>query len=637
MLFRRHALEYLHQLPACLAILIFIQCLLGCSLVRSTNYLSSPNDFEGILTEQTLELNSSIPPLDVRGGTILAENSAAFETKVSLIKNARRSIDILNPFFPMDYTSSFIAKELIAAANRGVRVRLMLDFYANQKSQIFYSMLEKTAEAGGGRLQVKFFRAPPANPASDEEYPALRLKHRFLLIDEQYLIVGGRDFDDSCHSGSSKLPASKRAAASDLLIEFRTTAWPLTRSFEQFWTHPLFAATLAELIRNNNESTQISQSEELMHQQARTYQEKYSTQNVYEEHRSSAADCAPSPIALTAEPPPAPTNTKKGRRRKAIAAFKPEAASYMRRFRQCRKVPQRQYPAYSLDPGAKLFYLENLPAQRTADKTRLKHILRPSNGKEEESGKYVHNTLLAAFRNTCRLASASQPRQIVILAPHFFPSSNVLSLLAQMQNGEIPCAHVNITIITNAPQPKINDFSAIAGRYQLSALFSYLAKNRQQNRGATLRYFEYSPASEEQQIFIAGTVMLFGPDIFIGSTDANVRAYMLETSNGVFIRNSPQLHAKYLDWTEHLLEDALSVTEQTALISQGSFYELLKHDADLIGYPANYKEAAGETAAEHDDRASLLHKVYRLSLKVAQGGLWHKSAEQEFDEAFEGM
>ena len=73
------------------------------------------------------------------------------------VRNARKSLDLAYYIFADDYSSSLLAQELIAAARRGVRVRVFLDYFNNYRRLDLFRFLQREATRGAGSLEVRLF------------------------------------------------------------------------------------------------------------------------------------------------------------------------------------------------------------------------------------------------------------------------------------------------------------------------------------------------------------------------------------------------------------------------------------------------------------------------------------------------
>jgi phosphatidylserine/phosphatidylglycerophosphate/cardiolipin synthase-like enzyme len=112
-------------------------------------WLSTESQEEGLLSDETLALNASTPPLEVKAGRIILDNDSAFVQKLELIRGARKSLDLAYYIFEDDYSSSLLASELIDATRRGVRVRILLDYFNNYLRLDYLHALSEAAVDGG--------------------------------------------------------------------------------------------------------------------------------------------------------------------------------------------------------------------------------------------------------------------------------------------------------------------------------------------------------------------------------------------------------------------------------------------------------------------------------------------------------
>lgn len=114
---------------------------------------------------------ASAGPMTITQARVLTDNDAAFQSKLKLIRDAASSLDLVYYIFSDDYSSSVLAEELLAAAKRGVRVRLLVDYHTNYKRLDFFSALERLAEKEGkARLEVRFYNRPTRQIVMDAAY-----------------------------------------------------------------------------------------------------------------------------------------------------------------------------------------------------------------------------------------------------------------------------------------------------------------------------------------------------------------------------------------------------------------------------------------------------------------------------------
>lgn len=134
---------------------------------------------------------------------LLERGDDALLARIHLIRSAQHQIDLQTFIWSNSPSSRFIFDELVAAAQRGVKVRLLIDAlnapgtpeeltkmaYAHKNIDIcLYKPLSDTIERGGLDAWDQFlFKARHLNR---------RMHNKLLLIDSRIGIVGGRNYDD---------------------------------------------------------------------------------------------------------------------------------------------------------------------------------------------------------------------------------------------------------------------------------------------------------------------------------------------------------------------------------------------------------------------------------------------------------
>lgn len=130
----------------------------------------------------------SITADDIAGHHIrvITSGSERLKTLLSLIEAARHHIDLIMYIFADDGSGRQIGSALVAAANRGVRVRTMIDsFGSSALTDSFYDPLRR---AGG---EICFF-----SRRLRSSY-LIRNHQKLILIDQRIAITGGFNIADS--------------------------------------------------------------------------------------------------------------------------------------------------------------------------------------------------------------------------------------------------------------------------------------------------------------------------------------------------------------------------------------------------------------------------------------------------------
>jgi cardiolipin synthase C len=171
---------------------------------------------------------------------LLERGEDALLLRVHLIRAARHSIDVQTFIFAEDDAGYLVLDELVKAARRGVKVRVLVD-------QLF-SLDNTELLASLARAQVNFelrVYNPTFHKAATQplEFAAgvlccfARFNHRMhnklLLIDGRIGIAGGRNYENRYFDWDDEFDYRDR----DVLVAGPAGA-AMQASFERFWSHP---------------------------------------------------------------------------------------------------------------------------------------------------------------------------------------------------------------------------------------------------------------------------------------------------------------------------------------------------------------------------------------------------------------
>lgn len=161
--------------------------------------------------------------------------------RIHLIRAARTSIDIQTFIWAEDDAGWLVLDELLAAARRGVRVRVLTD-------QLFsLDDVEWLARIARAHTNLEFRLY---NPTFDEavtqplEFAAgilccfskfnQRMHNKLFLVDGEIGIAGGRNIEDRYFDWDDEFDYRDR----DVLVLGPRTGAEMQASFDQFWNHP---------------------------------------------------------------------------------------------------------------------------------------------------------------------------------------------------------------------------------------------------------------------------------------------------------------------------------------------------------------------------------------------------------------
>ena len=171
-------------------------------------------------TSLALPLRDDETPLDRMAAPLIAQHAnesglmlltgslSAFQARMEAARSAGRSLDLQYYYWKSDLTGRLLITEVLAAANRGVRVRLLLDdinsfgfdasllaldSHPNIEVRLFNPSRSRTdAFRRGLELTVKYFTA------------TRRMHNKCWIADGRVLIAGGRNIGDEYFDASQE-------------------------------------------------------------------------------------------------------------------------------------------------------------------------------------------------------------------------------------------------------------------------------------------------------------------------------------------------------------------------------------------------------------------------------------------------
>ena len=177
---------------------------------------------------------------DGRSGFRLLPNSnEAFRARAELIRNAQSSIDLQYYIVADGLSTRALVHELLAAADRGVRVRILLDDTASDGQDGLIGTL-----AAHPNIQIRVFnplqlgRATGITRAMGRLFNLSRqhrrMHNKLWLVDNSMAIVGGRNIGDAYFDAEPNLNFT------DIdLLGVGPVAEQLGHSFDQYWNSAL--------------------------------------------------------------------------------------------------------------------------------------------------------------------------------------------------------------------------------------------------------------------------------------------------------------------------------------------------------------------------------------------------------------
>jgi putative cardiolipin synthase len=181
----------------------FAATLVACSSLR-THFVKQPSSALPAATDtpSTRYIAAEVGKRGQQSGfRLLTRSSNALMSRVALADHARHSLDLQYYIFANDATGRLLAQRLLAAADRGVRVRLLLDDLGLTDQGAMLDALDAHAN-----IEVRVF-----NPLNTREASTLskvgqfllegqrlnrRMHNKSFIADNSAAIIGGRNIGD---------------------------------------------------------------------------------------------------------------------------------------------------------------------------------------------------------------------------------------------------------------------------------------------------------------------------------------------------------------------------------------------------------------------------------------------------------
>ena len=182
---------------------------------------------------------STAGTLNDSGFALVGSAELAFTSRMTLIKAAQKTLDLQYYAIHADDTTERMFDALREAAQRGVRIRLLLDDFntAGKNAQVLKLAFEKN-------IELRLFNPLPSgrgsaifrivSSLSDVANLQRRMHNKIFIADNAIAITGGRNLGDTYFGQSEGV----NFVDIDLLAAGRI-ARDLSRSFDQYWNNPL--------------------------------------------------------------------------------------------------------------------------------------------------------------------------------------------------------------------------------------------------------------------------------------------------------------------------------------------------------------------------------------------------------------
>jgi cardiolipin synthase C len=175
---------------------------------------------------------------DLSGFRLMQSGVGALMTRAALADLAERAIDLKYFIYEPDETGAFLMEKLIAAAGRGVRVRILLDDYALGFEDLSLARLVDEHPL----IEVRVFNplpdrsrwSRPLQVAVRSDRLGMRMHNKVFAVDGQVAILGGRNISN--HYFEAQAESNFRdldVLASGPIVR------DVSRQFDEYWNSPL--------------------------------------------------------------------------------------------------------------------------------------------------------------------------------------------------------------------------------------------------------------------------------------------------------------------------------------------------------------------------------------------------------------
>jgi len=383
------------------------------------------------------------------------------------------------------------------------------------------------------------------NRMNDWEHITDYLHEKLLLVDNQEMILGGRNIENSYHM--EKNPSGKYTFMDSDVYAYMTSdsGEGVQKSFNRLWNFKVMVATTKDILSHAPNDLQVALD---------TCTRETKVKNIKDPqlYKTTMAMCLGSAMQI-------PEDKRRHERfQKRLADMDKSAAIFNSQLNQ----DPMGRPVFDIDSDANIYYIENLDMDpKTGKRIYGAQAGLEQRGQIEGLGKGIHQIWEKGMLNAC---VSGKPATIYMHHAYFLPPAKLMSVLGEMTKIQLPiagytrdyegldCSKVTIKILTNSIYTTDLSIVNLYARHQMHEWFKAL-ETRGSPKAAKVEYYEYKKG-EKQSLHTKITLM--GEDIIVGSANADVRSYAMDANNGVLIRNAPKLIQEYSRYMEALLHDS---------------------------------------------------------------------------------
>lgn len=174
---------------------------------------------------------------DISGATLIEDGLSAFVIRAAFARMATKTIDLQTYIYSNDFSSKILIGELKNAADRGVKVRILIDDYGTNSDIVDVMLLNQHPN-----IEVKVFNTV-ANRSKILYYPQFlmdfnrlnsRMHNKLFIVDNFAYITGGRNVGSNYFYPET----ASNFSDTDVLFIGDMTKYA-TASFDEYWNYHL--------------------------------------------------------------------------------------------------------------------------------------------------------------------------------------------------------------------------------------------------------------------------------------------------------------------------------------------------------------------------------------------------------------
>ena len=231
------------------AVWILTLPLLGCTTVPTTTNDNRLNSYAPKITSADFKYNPYETPIAqcyadelatgqrTSGATLIEDGLSAFVIRSAFARMATKTIDLQTYIYSNDFSSKVLIGELKHAADRGVKIRILLDDYGTKSDIVDVTLLNQHPN-----IEVKIFNTVPVRskllyyPQILTDFNRLnsRMHNKLFIVDNIAYITGGRNVGSNYFYPET----ASNFSDTDVLFLGDMTKYA-TDSFNEYWNHHL--------------------------------------------------------------------------------------------------------------------------------------------------------------------------------------------------------------------------------------------------------------------------------------------------------------------------------------------------------------------------------------------------------------